>query len=254
MTSCSSTRGQLNIDLIISYLLFIFFLVFLFQFVVNLTTPFTNAMVSSRENQVIDVVKAIMSKNMEFKDLAESCLIYHEQVESMRTEFTINGFPMPETDTSYTQPNQTGGNLVFVRDRNKLNILVGTEDIEKNVSLVLIFPKSMYASIVSGTNESNDYAGMIQDVFGNKVLEIDSRVNSTDEDQFTILTQDEGIVAITSLSGMSYENVFVGDVPLQITCGLVKGGYSSSLEGYTTITKNQKLFPSKYKVNIWWFK
>jgi len=254
MIKYSSSKAQINVDLIMSYILFVFFLIFLFQFIINLTIPFSNSVIKSRENQVMEILRSTIDERMTLSDIADSCIFYHEAIESIKTEFTITGFPLPEDDISYTLPNQTQGSLVFYRDGNKLSIIAGTEYSEKNISILLVFPENTHASLSLLTNETNDQVDFVKDFFGNRLLDLILRINSTDEDRINVLTENEGIVVISSLSGIDEEDVYVGTVPLKNNCGVSSGGYSSSLIGFTSVLKDQKIFPSEYKINVWWFK
>ncbi len=252
MTRSMSSKSQLNIDLIVSYLLFIFFVAFLFQFILNLFTPFNNNIQAGREKQIGAIMMEKLEKEWDIDNIEEVCFFSNEQVESIKSEFYIEGFPIPDYDLCFNPPNQSEGGVVFYRQGNKIRIIAGAEE-EKNISLILVFPERLHIAINPKNNESNDNIELSTDRFGNNVLDAIFRVNQTDYDEIDISTSGEGMVFLESIRGIDKGNVFIGDTPLKTGCGNDKGGYSSIVEGFTTIKNHQQRFPARYKMKIWWF-
>jgi len=242
-------KSQINLDLIVSYILFIVFIGFLMNFSVKLTEPFSNVLSLEKENTEMSILSKKMPRSLDISNIGEICDITQENLESVQFKYDIIGFEIPEYDCNSPQLNETEGGMLIERDGKDMRIYASSNEGSKEYSLLLQFPKSTNAVTNETNMEGNDAANIITDKFGGKLVLINMSVNNTDSDELHIYTQDSGFVTIQQFSG---ERLYIGSTPKQGQCGRDVGGNAVTIPGYILIINRQKDFLAKYSLTGGW--
>lgn len=215
-------RGQVNIDLIVSALLFTSFLVVMFSMIMDTTNPFLT--VVSQDIQEKERTVLVSEVPETFESFKELC---HKETESFKDlgfAYSISLIPLPGWDK------RSSKGALSIR-RKDYRIVLNTSE---SFNITLKFPESVI-NMSKNVNATRDY-------YGNWVYELELgdevvRINSGNQNWFLI-------------SGMSNKSVFLGQVPLEDSCGT--GTRASSIYEFNTIFKSPTgRLPTDLKVRVY---
>ncbi len=251
----SDKKGAvIDIDLIISYLIFMGLIIAVVQFTLGLVTVFSNDFRTlSREKNMLSASKLI-SAEFKASDINKLCNeLNYTGIRVKHVEYEVLGFFMPKKDTAYELPN-TGAEpkVLFLRDNNYLRVIVGSG--AGSDTKVTVYVSMKYGtSVANKTLESGDSYTTYYDSKGYFVVKITSTVGNGDLDEIVIGPINNRTLIMPEVNNVTTSNVFVGDLSFNNSCGrtAIKGPQSSFLR-YGTIMHDSELYPVKIKGDIWW--
>ena len=233
----SWSRSQINVDMLIAYLLFIFFFAFTVEFSLGLVDPFSNAMERSKENMLMERVMRSLEGGVYYGNITYLCNVSGARKVWMKVKTLM--IDASQWDGEYV--NETG--LIIRRKGNELILMINN----MSTAVGLVFPEEMAATWTFVANESSDVMTFMKDEFGNDVFQVKfGGENDYDEVRFDF--QSPGFVTLFQIPDLTY----IGDRNATIYCGEDIGGYSASMSGYTKLVSGGEESLATFEVKVWW--
>ncbi|MBR9678100.1 MAG: hypothetical protein GOU97_02310 [Nanoarchaeota archaeon] len=255
----SRSRGQVDVDAIVAYLIFLFFIIFLINFLLRLVTPFSDSSeFELREKKITSIVSFLEKYSMTSEEFQSLCTKEFDFVSNLSLEYNLLGFTLPQ-NANYTLGSDFGeGQVRFIINGYDFNISAGRTTGSGNASFDLVFPKNVYVSSTNSGIESEDDISNSTDFFNNQVFSFNLSLSAGDEDTIIFVTShsQKYLVVLTNTNtnqGMDLSKFYVGDLKMNDSCGTTGTGYQDYVyqEFFTNVVENNNKYLSKVKVNAW---
>lgn len=215
-------KGQVNIDLILSALMFFAFLMVLLSMIMRTTNPFLNEVSQDVYEKRRDMLVSELPR--EFNSIDELCAEEFSSFDDLSFSYTLSLIPLPGWDKKTSK-----GNLSIVRRDYRLVLNASGSS---NLPLKFKFPESV-RNITKDVNASRDYYGnwIYEFRMDDEVVEIDA---GTHQNWFTVNKS---------------QGVYLGEIPLNDSCGTTTGQFSY-YKFNSILKKRGDIFPVDLKVYI----
>ncbi|MDD5417935.1 MAG: hypothetical protein PHW96_03585 [Candidatus Nanoarchaeia archaeon] len=250
-------KAQVDVDSLLSYIVYLFFIFFTINYILELTNPFRDII----DNQIQEKRSIILYKRFQ---KAELPYIYFQNLcnESVPpfynfyAEYTIKSFLFSGNDKYNLLPNETEGAIHFSRSEKELNIIAGSISEVYNTTLILEFPGWLSISVETDI-DSNDYVNYTINRQGNHIYNMSLNFGGEDIDRVIFKTQkdEDSIVTIQEITGIPLENVYLGyDFKFMSSCGEeIPSTKKATVQYISAIQKNQTSAAAVIKINGWWY-
>jgi hypothetical protein len=255
------SRGQINVDMIISYLAFSIFLLYISHFALNLVNPFISAIsFSVRERKFYSWLDSLNLESISKEGFTDLCMLKFDGIDRIKAEYKMLGMKMPARD-DYRLANLSDGELLFLRDGSLLEIQAGSNSSNYNASVVISFPSYVGVSIEHLYLENEDNYTTEINEFDELVIYTSLFINGSERDLdiLRIFTSSANpfLLSIHSISFKSdgkerLGRVKVGDLKLFSSCGLEGIGRVSHLERFSVLSYQEKSYPVFLSLHAWW--
>ncbi len=231
--SSKSNKGQIiNIDGVVAYSLFIGIVLFLVNYILNMTAPFTNNINWIIKEKNTEVVKNMFPNEFELNNLNDLCNINYTDLRRTYVKYTINSFFMPHYD------NGSGvGDIIFIRNGSTLNLKI---NLSTPTKIILNFkPEAQISGEINGT--------------------VSSTINNYNYQEITINASEanlnikpiEGLV-IFEIKKQDLSNAYVGNVKISNSCGYYYPSDHTSFNRFVRIINNNEIFYGFLEGDLWW--
>jgi len=225
------------VDVLVAYLLFIFFFAFLVRFSLNLVSPFSNAMERGKENMLMERVVRSLEGGVYYGNISRLCNVSGVRRVWMKVKTLM--IDASQWDGKYV--NGTG--LTIRRKGNELTLMINN----MSTTVGLVFPGKMATTWTFVANESSDVVTFRKDEFGNDVFQVKFG-GENDYDEVRFHFRSPGFVTLFQIPDLTY----IGDRNATIYCGKDIGGYSASTLGYTKLVSEGEESLARFEVKVWW--
>ncbi len=251
-----SDKAQLDIDLLLAYIVFIAFIVFIIRFSINLLTPYTNTIdFSIHQRNALKVYHNSIPSVFDYNDLYKLCNVNATELNGVKVIYNIKGVKLPAWDDLIEYPNNTDGKIIILRKNENLEILFGSNSTEYNTTLIMVFPQYSNVFIENDSLETQDLISLEKDSFQNDVITINSNVKSNDLDKVMIKTDSKTspfFVFISGIYGINHNRVFVGSASINGSCSSGGSGYKQELYGNALMNVNGSDTIVELTQKTWW--
>lgn len=253
----SRSRGQVDVDALIAYLLFIFFIIFAVNFLIRLISPFIDVSeFEIREKRITAVLSQLEEYSITPEEFRAMCTQDFDFVNNLSLEYNVMGFVLPQkANHSFTEWGE--GQVRIMINNHDLNVSVGRDSGSGNASFSLVFPEEVFVS-AENTTDSDDSFTNSTDFYGNKVYSFNLTVPEGDVDNFTLTATNSQpfMVMLTSINttqGFDLSKYYVGELCLNVSCGTTGSSEEEYAyqEFFTNVMENGEKYLSKVRVNAW---
>lgn len=248
---CLSGRHAaiVDIDTIVAYLIFITIIVFLINYIIGLTAPFSTSIEALEKEESTITVKDLVNTEFGIDELNNACNIDYVNMRRFLLTYEIKGFRMPFTDAGNFSPASINGSVVFVREGNALHVMTGSQATPKIITVEVTL--SQGASVTNVSLESGDAFDLRYDEFSNFIVTLDSSVSNGDIDE--IIIKPVNGLATFNVYDIDLSSTYIGTLQASNSCG-TRGiiGKHTSFNKYGSISDERTSYPVKLTGDIWW--
>ncbi len=255
-----SSKGQVDLDILISYVLFAIFIFFLIEFVIDLINPYVNFLdYDIEQKQVLLAYELGVPDVFNSENFASLCNVNVTLLQGTKVTYTALGFTLPAKDEKTTSPETTSGEIILLRKNKNLEILAGSNSTSYNVKLEFVYPEDTNPIVVKkSTAEGGDFYNLSRDSFKNNIVTINTTF-ANDLDEFEIKTdpatkKDVFMVFISTANGINKDKIKIGAVPMNNSCRSGKLGEHSEIIGNSLMIYNGTKIAVKIDMETWWLR
>jgi hypothetical protein len=151
-------KAQLDVDLLIAYIIFIVAIVFIVRYIISLTTPFSSAINFQIKEKERIALRNILSLNKISIDRFNQLCNVKAEFKNISANLKIVGIPLPGLDTGFDVKDTNGSILIR---RNKTNLIIeagGKKCLSGN--LILTFPNdvAINQTLLNTSRKALDFA------------------------------------------------------------------------------------------------
>ncbi|MBN1923570.1 MAG: hypothetical protein JW791_02305 [Nanoarchaeota archaeon] len=243
--SMSGRKAQLmSIDSSISYLLFALFLLYMSNYIVNISKPFTSyinygELYKNSESLSNDFVTSDVSREY----LNNICTTDYVNVVSTRANYEVEAVKLPGFDEE-TNPSIQGVHMR--REGSKVTLFFNT-GLETNFDLIIVTNEK-----VSFNNYNTEAGDEFNITRSSSVVTINVHSDNTlsDTDDYELETTGDALIFFNYYEN-SFENVYLGTTPLSYSCGALRSlSKKSYFSSYAVLEEKEVIVA--YGVDVWW--
>lgn len=253
----SSKHGQVDVDSLLSNLIYLFFIFFTVSYLLELTNPFRDVI----DNEIQEKRSIIMYKRFQKPEISQDYFknICNESVApfyQFYAEYDIKAFLFPGDDNYDGYPNSTAGEIHFSRTEDELKIIAGSASTVYNTTIILQFPSWLTLKITEDI-DSNDRVNKTINRYDSQVYNISLNFANGDMDKvtFKMFNAEKPLVTVEDVTGISKEKVYIGgDFKFKDTCGSeLLSTKRSSVKYLSAVEKNQTSVSALISIYGWWY-
>ncbi|PIO00039.1 hypothetical protein COT72_02625 [archaeon CG10_big_fil_rev_8_21_14_0_10_43_11] len=255
-----SRNGQINIDLLFGYVVFIIFVAYFSGFVLDLFNPFIDysRVIATEKNNILFRNEVITNLNL--KTIGAACNKTVPNLAGSNISYQINALNILGKDDFAVFPNETSGRVVIAREKGDILVMAGTNFTAINTTLIFSIPEA-----VVGIDELNTSAGdgisYVFDSSNNLVFYVNLSVTQSDPFSayriLTTITQPTFIIIIGLFDRQTGQNqynlLYIGDVKAQDSCEAgAQTDLKTTFSHYENLGNTIEDYLSYLEASAWW--